>query len=152
MFRQANPTSITLVPKVVDPHSLNEYGPISCCNLLYKIISKILSNRLRNVLNDIVHLNQSAFVPGRRIFDNILLAHKLVRGYHRDKDDCCAIKIDFQKAYDSIVWDFVEEILLAFRFPHQFVMLVMNAVRTCMFSIMVNGQLEGYFPGKQGLR
>lgn len=104
------------------------------------------------MLNCIVHPNQSAFIPGRRIADNIMLAHELVRGYHSDKGCCCAIKVDFQKAYYSISWDFLEEVLIAFRFPQLFILLVMNAVKSSMFSIMINGQLEGYFQGKQGLR
>lgn len=101
------------------------------------------------VLNNLVHLNQSTFIPGRRISNNILLAHELVRGYHRDKVDCCALKVDFHKAYDSIFWDFLEEVLLSFRFPAFFTKLVMNAVRSCMY-IMVNYQLEGYFSGRPG--
>lgn len=152
MLRQANSTSITLIPKGANPQSLNEYRPISCCNVIYKVISKILSGRLRRILDSLVHLNQSAFIPGRQIVDNILLAHELLRGYHRDKDCCCALKVDIQKTYDSVSWDFLEEVLLAFRFPSHFIKLVMNAVRSSMFSIMVNGQLEGFFPGKQGLR
>lgn len=103
MLKQANSTSITLVPKVPSPISLNDYRPISCCSVLYKIISKVLSSRLRCILNEIVHLNQSAFIPGRKIADNVLLAHELVRGYHRNKGGCCALKVDIQKAYDYLL-------------------------------------------------
>lgn len=85
MLKQAKSTSISLIPKVASPKYLSEFRPISCCNILYKIISKILAGRLRTVLNSIVHLNHSTFIPGRTITDNILLAHELVRGYHRDK-------------------------------------------------------------------
>lgn len=60
--------------------------------------------------------------------------------------------MDIQKAYDSISWDFVEEVLLAYRFPSHFIKLVMNGVRSSMFSVMINGQMEGYFQGKRGLR
>lgn len=82
----------------------------------------------------------------------MLLAHELMRDYHKNKDGCCALKVDLQKAYDSVSWDFLEEVMLPFRFPFHFIKLVMAGVRTCMFSIMINGQLEGFFPGKHGLR
>lgn len=105
------------------------------------------------MLNHIVSPNQTVFILGRRIVDNILLAHELVIEYHKDKDCCYAIKVDFHKVYDSISWDFLEKILIAFRFPPHFIMLLMNSVRySCMFPIMINGQLEGYFQGKQSLR
>lgn len=117
MLRQANATTITLIAKVSSLASLNDYRPISCCNVLYKIISKIMSSRLRSVLNKIIHPNQSVFIPGRRIVDNVFLVHELVKGHHLNKGGCCTIKVDIQKAYDSISWDFIEEVLLAFRFP-----------------------------------
>lgn len=98
MLKQANSTVITLVPKVVNPISLNDYKPKSSCNSLYMVISDILSWQLRKVLNDIIHLNQSTFILGRRITDNILLAHELPRGYHRGRDGCCALKVDIHKA------------------------------------------------------
>lgn len=117
MLRQTNATTITLIAKVSNLASLNDYRPISCCNVLYKIISKIMSSRLRSVLNKIIHPNQSVFIPGRRIVDNVFLVHELVKGHHLNKGGCCTIKVDIQKTYDSISWDFIEEVLLAFRFP-----------------------------------
>lgn len=81
-----------------------------------------------------------------------MLAHELIRGYHKEKLGCCAMKIDLQKAYDSVSWDFLEEVLLAFQFPDHFIKLIMSSVRSCMFSVLINGKLEGYFPGQVGLR
>lgn len=81
-----------------------------------------------------------------------MLTRELVRVYHRNKLNCCALKIDLHKAFDSISWDFLEEVFVAFRFPEHFIRLIINLVRSCMFSIMINGQMEGHFPGKTGLR
>lgn len=116
------------------------------------MISNILAEILRGLLDDIIQLNQSAFILGRKIADNILLAHELMRRHHKDKYGCCALKVYLQKAYDSLSWDFLEEVLLAFRFPAHFINLVMASIKSCMFSIMINGQLKGFFPGKRGLR
>lgn len=149
MLKQTNSTAITLIPKVICPQSLNDFRPISCCNVIYKMISKILSGRLRGILTDIIQLNQSAFIPGRKIDDNVLLAHELLQGYHRNKYGCCALKVDLQKTYDSVSWDFLEEVMLAFRFPAYFIQLVMNFVKSSMFSIIINGQMEGFFLGEE---
>lgn len=105
----------------------------------YKVISKILVNRIRTILDDIILKNQSTFIPRKMISKNIMLAHELLTGYHKDKLGYCALKIDLQKAYDSISWDFLEEVLIAFRFPGYFIKLIMNSVRVSMFSIMING-------------
>lgn len=94
--------------KRLDLGSLGDFRPISCCNVLYKCILKIIANHLCVWLPHFINLNQSAFVKGRSIVDNILLCKELVRGYHRIVSKSrCLLKVDFQKAYDSIHWDFL---------------------------------------------
>ncbi|XP_022007434.1 uncharacterized protein LOC110906639 [Helianthus annuus] len=73
LLRELNHTNIVLIPKTPTPSTVSDYRPIACCNVLYKCISKIVADRIKGALNDIVSINQSAFVPGRRISDNILL-------------------------------------------------------------------------------
>lgn len=73
-----NDTLIILIPKVDHPEQVKDYHPISLCNVTYKILAKILANRLKVVLNRIVFVSQSAFVPGRLISDNVLVAFKLI--------------------------------------------------------------------------
>ncbi|XP_050238256.1 uncharacterized protein LOC126687743 [Mercurialis annua] len=103
LLKQVNSTSIALIPKVMNPKCVGDYRPTGCCNVTYKIISKILSSRLSKVLNLVVNESQSAFVKGRNITDNVLLAHEIIRNYHRGKGNSCSIKVDIQKAYDSIL-------------------------------------------------
>lgn len=103
MTRGVNDTTIALVPKLDTPLKVSDFRPIACCNVLYKCISKIITNRIKNVLGKIVNKNQSAFIPGRHISDNILVAQELMREYHRKYGvSRYALKIDLQKAYDII--------------------------------------------------
>ena len=92
--RCINATIIALVPKVESPAGMDDYRPISCCNVIYKCISKIMATRLKTVLADIVSPSQSAFVPGRQITDNILLTQELMHNYHLDRGPArCALKL-----------------------------------------------------------
>ncbi|WP_222185187.1 reverse transcriptase domain-containing protein, partial [Geminicoccus harenae] len=84
MLREINCTIIALVPKVPNPSSFNEFRPIACCNVVYKCISKIIANRLKLCIPDIISPFQSAFVHGRIISDNILLTQEIMHNYHRD--------------------------------------------------------------------
>ncbi|GKC26370.1 RNA-directed DNA polymerase, eukaryota, reverse transcriptase zinc-binding domain protein [Tanacetum coccineum] len=103
LLREINSTLISLIPKVHHPKVVTEFRPIACCNVLYKCISKVLTNRIKGSLNKLVNLNQSAFIEGRNIQDNILLTHELLKGYNRKGGSKrCALKIDIAKAYDMI--------------------------------------------------
>ncbi|GJX71997.1 RNA-directed DNA polymerase, eukaryota, reverse transcriptase zinc-binding domain protein [Tanacetum coccineum] len=153
MLGEVNATLITLVPKLQTPKKVLDYRPIACCNVLYKIISKILTNRIKTALCKIVSPTQSAFIPGRQITDNILLTQELLRGYTwKNGPKRVAMKIDIQKAYDTVNWDFLECTLKEFEFPQKMVEWIMVCVRSASFSICVNGERHGYFKGGRGLR
>ncbi|XP_074315517.1 uncharacterized protein LOC141651715 [Silene latifolia] len=83
LLTQINATTITLIPKMDMPTNVKHFRPISCCNVLYKAISKIMCNRLAAILPDIISKNQGAFVKGRSILENILICQDLVRLYNR---------------------------------------------------------------------
>ncbi|GJS52904.1 RNA-directed DNA polymerase, eukaryota, reverse transcriptase zinc-binding domain protein [Tanacetum coccineum] len=113
LLGEINATLIALVLKIDTPNKISEFRPIACCNVLYKCISKIIANRIKLGLNKIVSINQSAFIPGRHIQDNILLSQELLRGYDRKQGaKRCAMKIDIQKAYDTVNWQFLKDILI----------------------------------------
>ncbi|GKE56684.1 putative RNA-directed DNA polymerase, eukaryota, reverse transcriptase zinc-binding domain protein, partial [Tanacetum coccineum] len=105
LLNEINHTFMTLIPKIATPQKVNDYRPISCCNVIYKCISKIITNRIKEVVSE----NQSAFVLGRRFSDNILLTQELMHNYHLKRGSPrCAFKVDIQKAYDTVDWRFLE--------------------------------------------
>ncbi|GKD41338.1 reverse transcriptase domain-containing protein [Tanacetum coccineum] len=116
LLKEINHTIIALIPKVASPTHVNDFRPISCCNVLFKCVSKIISNRIKESLK-VVSPNQSAFILGRSIADNILLTQDLMHNYHLDRGPArCDFKVDIQKAYDTIDWRFLKEVLIGFGF------------------------------------
>nr|GEV82209.1 hypothetical protein [Tanacetum cinerariifolium] len=151
LLKELNHTIISFIPKVTTPARINDYRPISCCNVLYKCISKIIANRVKECLGDIVSINQYAFVHGRKISNNILLTQELMRNYHRRRGPPrCAFKVDIQKAYDTVDWSFLETILMGFGFHPKMVQWIMVCVSGASYFICVNGNLHGWFKGKRG--
>ncbi|XP_074364383.1 uncharacterized protein LOC141705239 [Apium graveolens] len=148
-----NSTLISLIPKVSSPTKMADFRPISLCTVMYKCISKILASRLKLIMPSVIDIAQSAFIPGRSISDNILLAQELFRGYERETGTAkCALKIDLHKAFDSIHWDFILAVLIRFRFPGIVVKWLKACLFTTKFSVKLNGIIHGYFKGTQGIR
>lgn len=146
LLKDINCTTIALIPKVKSPLKITEYRPISCCNVIYKCVSRIITNRMKEGLQDIISENQLAFVPGRSILDNILLSQELVKNYHLPRGTPrCAFKIDIQKAYDTVDWSFLKRILFSFGFHNVMVNWIMACVSSPSYSICVNGELHWVF-------
>lgn len=119
--KRINTTILALIPKVTGAKKMKDYRPISCCNVPYKVISKIIANLLKKLLLDFISLNQSAFVKDWLLIENLLLATELVKDYHKDSvSRCCAIKVDISKAFDTVQWYFLFNTLTALRFPEKF--------------------------------
>ncbi|XP_062100704.1 uncharacterized protein LOC133806603 [Humulus lupulus] len=95
LLKEINATTVTLVPKATCPESVSDFRPIACCNVIYKIATKMICNRLRDILPDIISENQSCFVKGRKISHNIMICQDMVRGYdRRSAKSACLFKID----------------------------------------------------------
>lgn len=150
-----NDTVIVMTPKGKDPQSLKDYRPISLCNVLYKVISKCLVNRLRPLLDEIIPETQSAFIPGRLITDNATIAfecfHKIEhsRSMHNTH---CAYELDLAKAYDRVDWNFLEQLLLKTGFNRKWTSWIMQCVRSVRYIVRCNGVLLEPFVPSRGLR
>ncbi|KAM6593848.1 hypothetical protein CsatA_001551 [Cannabis sativa] len=120
-------TTLSLIPKIDSPSKAIDYRPIACCTTLYNGVSKLICSRLANVL----------------------LALDILKNYRRKNcSPRCTIKIDISKAYDTVNWDFLKKLLVAYCFPAKFVKWIMNCVRNTSYSLLLNGQIQGSFKGE----
>jgi hypothetical protein len=118
---QYNATHICLIPKIKNPLGPSDYRPISLCNVILKIITKTIANRIKAILPGIISHNQSAFIQDRFITDNTLIAFKIfhyMKNTNR-KNGYVGIKTDMAKAYDRVEWEFLQATLEAMGFPNQ---------------------------------
>jgi len=146
-------TKLILLPKVANPHNASDFQPISCCNVLYKVITKLLSSTLKAVLPDLINQSQGAFVQGREIIYNVLICQDVARGYYRKNiSPRSMLKVDLHKAFDSIRWNFLEDLLHALHFPRAFTKWIMACVTNVEFFLHLNGRIHGSFRGCRGLR
>ena len=128
LLKSINHTFITLIPKVSNPENVSEFRPISLCNVLYKIISKVIANCLKPLLNSIVSEGQSGFIADRLITDNILIAFEslhYMKTQSSRKEGFMALKLDMSKAYDRMKWSFLEKIMLKMGFQDPWVAMIM---------------------------
>jgi hypothetical protein len=152
---KVNDTAIVMIPKKNDPEELKDYRPIGLCNVVYKVVSKCLVNRLRPFLHDIISPTQSAFVPGRLITDNALVAFECIHAIQSGSSaraKFCAYKLDLAKAYDRVDWGFLEGVLAKMGFHSQWIQWVMACVITVRYSIRFNGHMLDSFSPSRGLR
>jgi mannosylglycoprotein endo-beta-mannosidase len=151
--RCVNATRVALVPKQEHPSCLHDFRPISCCNVLYKCIAKLLVIRLKAALVDVIGPSQSAFIPGRNISDAILLTQELMHNYHHNKGPSrCALKIDLKKAFDTVSLDFIIAGLHAIGIPHDMINWIKTCITTVHYTININGELHGFFQATRGIR
>jgi hypothetical protein len=97
---------VTLIPKVESPFGLSDYRPISLLGSLYKIIAKVLANRLAKVMNSIIPTTQSAFIKGRNLVDGVMVVNEIIDLAKKTGRECMVFKVDYEKAYDSVDWGF----------------------------------------------
>jgi len=112
---------VALIPKVSSPMELKDFGPISLLGCLYKLLAKVLARRMVGVMNSIISSNQSAFLKGRNLVDRVMVIGELVDYAKKAKRKCLILKVDFEKAYDSVDWSFLEYMLVRLGFCHMWV-------------------------------
>lgn len=130
---------------------MNDFRPISLLGSLYKILAKILANRLRQVIGSVVSEVQPAFVKNRKILDGILIANEVVNEAHKSKKDLMLFKVDFEKAYDSVDWGYLDEVMGSMSFPTLWRKWIKECVCTATASVLVNGSPTDEFHLERGL-
>ena len=151
-FKSLNATFLVLVPKGSTVEDLKDLRPISLVGSLYKILSKVLANRIKSVMRLIISQSQNAFVEGRQILDAALIANEAVDSILRRKDKGILCKLDIEKAYDHIRWDFILQTLERMGFGSKWIRWMNWCISTASFSVMFNGSPTGFFRSSRGLR
>ena len=150
--RSLNSTFMVLIPKRVGVEDLKDFRPISLTGSIYKLIAKVLANRLKKVMNKLVNLAQNAFVEGRQILDVSLIANEVIDSMLKKKEKGVLCKLDIEKAYDNINWKFLIAVLGKMGFKEKWLGWIKWCISTASFSVMLNGSPEGFFRSSRGLR
>ncbi|RVW93878.1 Transposon TX1 uncharacterized 149 kDa protein [Vitis vinifera] len=150
--RSLNNTFLVLIPKKSGAEDLGDFRPISLLGGLYKLLAKVLANRLKKVIGKVVSIAQNAFVMGRQILDASLIANEVIDSWQKRKEKGLICKLDIEKAYDSINWNFLMKVLQKMGFGSKWVGWMWSCVSSAKFSILVNGVPAGFFPNTRGLR
>jgi len=143
---------LTLIPKVEDANNMKFFRPISLINCSFKIFSKAMNNRLIKLCDKLISSNQSAFIKGRYILESVVSAHEIIHEVHRKRDCGIIFKLDYEKAYDRVSWEFLDEMLTSRGFGEKWVGWIRNVVRGGSLCIRINDEDSVYFKTGKGLR
>ena len=150
--KSLNATFLVLIPKKGNVEDVKDYKPISLLGSLYKILTKVLANRLRRVLDKVISPSQNAFVEGRQILDAALIANEAVDSMLRRNDGGVVYKLDIEKAYDHVNWEYVLEVMRRMGFGQRWLSWISWYMSTVSFSILINGVPAGFFRNTRGIR
>ncbi|WOG84202.1 hypothetical protein DCAR_0103384 [Daucus carota subsp. sativus] len=147
-----NASFIALIPKIAEPTLVNHYRPISLINSAVKLLTKILASRLACHMNAIVSDSQTGFIKGRQASESILLVKEIVHSIQKGKGRGMVLKLDFEKAFDTVKWEFLFEVLAKMNFDQKWIGWIKGLLETARVSILVNGSPTKEFVPSRGLR
>jgi hypothetical protein len=143
---------ITLIPKIKDAVKIQQHRPIFLLNVSYKIITKVLMLRVEECLSRIISKNQNAFIKGRNIMEGVLSLHEILHDTKRKKKDGIILKLNFEKAYDKVNWDFLFEVIKQRGFCGRWCNWVKAVVASGTLSVKTNNSMGSYFKSRKGVR
>ncbi|KAA3449628.1 reverse transcriptase [Gossypium australe] len=150
-----NKTCIVLISKLDKPKNMSQFRPISLCNVIYKFIAKVMVIRMSDILGDCINESQGAFIPGRLISDNVLIAYEVLHSLKMKKSGRkgnFALKLDMSKAYDQVEWNFLAGMMKSLGFHDDWIVLVMRCICSVSYSVQLNGICSDWFSPSRGLR
>ncbi|KAJ9709585.1 hypothetical protein PVL29_001188 [Vitis rotundifolia] len=150
--QSTNASFIVLLPKKSMAKKISDYRPISLITSLYKIIAKVLAGRLRGILHETIHSTQGAFVQGRQILDAVLIANEIVDEKKQSGEEGVVFKIDFEKTYNHVSWDFLDHVLEKKGFSPRCRKWMRGCLSSVSFAVLVNGNAKGWVKASRGLR
>jgi len=148
-----NSTFISLIPKVKNLKRVSEFRSTS--NVFYKLIAKVVVNHLKKNLSHVIVDSQSAFLSGRLITNNVLVAFETLHYLKRKTQgqlSFMALKLDMSKAYDRVEWVFLVKVVKHLGFSDKLVSFITSCMSTISFSMLLNGQPVGHIKPSRGLR
>ncbi|GLT51152.1 hypothetical protein SLA2020_245820 [Shorea laevis] len=152
LVKGANASFVVLIPKKENPVKIEDYRPISLISCMYKVIAKLLANRLRRVMDGIIGMEQSAFIGGRQLMDGVVVANETMDEVKKKRSRCIIFKADFEKAYDKVCWDFLLYMLEKMGFCKTWRNWILECLKTNSVSVLVNGSPTKEFSMSRGLR
>jgi hypothetical protein len=152
VLQALNATFLALIPKGGQAHHPQQFRPIALCNVIYKLLTKVIARRLKPILPTIISLEQSGYVEGRQIMYSVILAHEVIHSLQKTKTPGMLLKLDLSKAFDKISWQYMRAMLLAFGFDQSWVSWILNLTSLAFFSILVNGVPSRPFSPSRGIR
>ncbi|KAJ9708014.1 hypothetical protein PVL29_000195 [Vitis rotundifolia] len=150
--RSLNSTFLLLIPKKEGAEDLKDFRPISLVGSAYKLLAKVLSNRLKSVMGEVISDSQHAFVQGRQILDAVLIANEALDSRLKVNKPGLLLKMDIEKAFDHVNWDFLMEVMSKMGFGPRWISWMKWCCSTASFSILINGSPSGFFHSSRGLR
>jgi len=147
-----NSTFLALIPKGEGVDQISQFFPISLCNVIYKIISKLIIDRLKKWLPMLISEEQSGFMVGHQILDGVVVAIETIHSMSKSKEKAMLIKLDMAKAYDRVHWSFLQKVLGAFGFEEEWIHWIMSCVNSNSFSVLINGEHSNLFGASWGLQ